>query len=399
MASPVAAQLEYCKAAANISDLDEDLMLEIISRLVIKHMVSCKSVSKLWYRLISDVCIPRITTLSPVSSIIYNVLPLGETDQIGPWSFESIAKSTSTTTYLEDCFIGNNTLPFRPSPNDFLDCCNGLLLFVDPSSRQYYVCNPSTQQYHVFPEPPFDDSPKCGGALMFEPDSPNVSEPGYKVVTISRSPPRFYFFSLSFLPGGWYVYTLCFEPAILEASWNPRYVCFNGILHCLSVSGHLLKFNVKGLLSCFKATKLPEIVSRDLPIGCLGVSCGNLHYSRSDQSSMMVWMLKVESADEWVLKHTICLQIFDQHPLCSNLLGSSWFSVFAFHPSSDMLIIGAENGIFCYDPNTKRLERSCSLRENKSICNGNHLVFPYSIKLTPLDASVQRMIDERRNNW
>ncbi|KAF9623849.1 hypothetical protein IFM89_005434 [Coptis chinensis] len=97
----------------------------------------------------------------------------------------------------------------------------------------------------------------------------------------------------------WTKHYLTVEPCINGSLWSVRYLFFDGSLYTLSISGHLLKFDLQ--LSCCRAIELPHVVVEAASIGCLGVSQGSLHYSWSDgQSSMTmrVWMLKV---DEWVL--------------------------------------------------------------------------------------------------
>ncbi|KAF9606167.1 hypothetical protein IFM89_023408 [Coptis chinensis] len=183
----------------------------------------------------------------------------------------------------------------------------------------------------------------------------------------------------------WTKHYLTVEPCINGSLWSVRYHFFDGSLYTLSICGHLLKFDLQ--LSCCRAIELPHVVVEAASIGCLGVSQGSLHYSWSDgQSSMTmrVWMLKV---DEWVLKRTICLQYFYKHPLCSNFSSASCFSVFGFHPTSDILFVGNFGGIFCYDPCLNRLESICRSAQDKPMYRIPDFVFLFSVNLIPLEMS------------
>ncbi|KAF5202307.1 hypothetical protein FRX31_008110 [Thalictrum thalictroides] len=72
---------------------------------------------------------------------------------------------------------------------------------------------------------------------------------------------------------------------------------------------------------------------------------------------MLIWTLGEGSAtEEWLLKHTICNQYFIEHPLWSSIDDSTPFSVYAFHPSSDLLFVGNLSGVYSFDRATKRLE-------------------------------------------
>ncbi|KAF5204542.1 hypothetical protein FRX31_005872 [Thalictrum thalictroides] len=363
----------------NISDLHEDTLVEIICKLPIKHMVSCKSVSKLWHKLIANVCIPRIKSCS-VFGLLYSTSPVSfldnnVTNKRGPWSFSCINASDhiNNTSLVESCLGG--ILPFRPAPYDFLDCCDGLLLFFNPSSMQYYVCNPSTQQYVTIPNSPQENIPQIAFLSC---------DQNYRVVYICGLPLTMNIYSLT--SREWEVFTLDIEPSIAEAPMSIRYISFEGSFYRLSVAGYLVKFNVnqKGV----QTFELPKIVVRDVPIGCLGVSQGRLHYAWDDQvSQMMVWVLDESGhPEQWVLKHNICLQFFEKHPLRTNLHERLCLSVHAFHPTSDVLFVGNSSGILSYDTNTRRLETIFTLGSDRLIYSPEYAVYVFSVNLTPLGA-------------
>ncbi|KAL5702402.1 hypothetical protein ACHQM5_027624 [Ranunculus cassubicifolius] len=204
--------------------------------------------------------------------------------------------------------------------------------------RQYYVCNPATEQWFDIPDSPIEP-PICGALIFY---------PHYKVVHISRLSP----FTMSiFSPETreWTEHTLHLEPSIvIYGLVKARTVFVDSSLYMLSASGYLLKIDMKRI--CARAIELPEIVLRgEHPIGCIGMSQGRLHYSWGN----MVWML--DDAGEWALKHII------GQPLCNN--STIYYPVFAFDPKSDVLFVGNTKRIYRFDPYTKVLEAVCKLND------------------------------------
>lgn len=380
------------RVRTSIYDVDDDTLVEILNRLsTIKHMVSCKLVSKLWCTLISNFCIPKTISSSSMYGMLFNSGPNPATGIKGPWSFACLNGVKPNTSLVASCL--GSTLPFSPFPSDFLDCCNGMLLFFDRSSMHYYVCNPSTQQYVRIPNSLPQNMVPQSGTLIFDPH--------YKVVHIVHPPSHALAINI-FSPAThkWDIHQLSLESSIALSRWVSRSIFFDGSVYRLSLSRHLLQFGVRQI-GC-RAIKLPTIPVRTDAFGCLGVSLGSLHYAWRDQSSqIMIWKF-VEDGQigEWLLKNTIYLRYIDNHPLCSDLHSCSPFSVFAFHPTSDLLFIGNLAGIFSYDTDTKRLENICKLTEDKCISGGYSLVFPFSVNLNPLDTFKQNTTEESSaNRW
>ncbi|KAL5707996.1 hypothetical protein ACHQM5_018838 [Ranunculus cassubicifolius] len=344
-------RLQKHRAITSISNVDDDTLSEILIRLPIKHMVSCKLVSKLWFKLISSLCIPRIQT-----SNLY-----------GQWNFACL-NDTPNLSLIDSCIASN--YPFSPSlPEDFIDCCNGFLLFFDAYLMRYCIFNPSTQQHVSFTTSSSNKEEAQFAALIYD--------KRYEVVYISHSG---FMNIFSFTYGKWEVHKIVLDSIVASSGWSPRSVFFQGSVYRLSLSGHLLKFDVRDI-SC-RAIELPEVVVRAAPIGCLGVSQGSICYSWSDHCSFVrVWTFE----DEWNLKRTICFKQFDQHPICCDHDVFSQSCVCAFHPTSNTLFVGNSAGIFSYDPNTKRLESICNVTKDKMIHSGEYLVYPFSVNLTPIE--------------
>ncbi|KAL5714023.1 hypothetical protein ACHQM5_016040 [Ranunculus cassubicifolius] len=353
-------------SASSISSLHEDIMADIIGRLTVKDMATCMCVSKHWHSFISKLCFPRIT--SALHGLRYRTryYKSGVSTRT-LWHMASI----SSTPYNHRIHI-RNLLPFTASPKKFLDCYNGLDLYFDPSSMQYYICNSSIRQFRAISNSPRNNVPKTAALIL---------DPHLKIVHISGSPATMNIYSSAM--GKWSVHKL--DKLDMTAKMPSRYVFLDGSLYRNSGAGYLLKFNVTKEIG-YGAIELPEIAKMNLEVGCLGVSQGSLHFGWDDQSSnMMIWMLN--SANEWVLKHNISLQYFAQHSLCKNLQDPSVLDVVTFHPTCDKFFVGNCSGIFCYDPVKEELEtvvtESCI--EKFIIYGGQDLSYTFFINLTSLD--------------
>ncbi|KAF5205335.1 hypothetical protein FRX31_005079, partial [Thalictrum thalictroides] len=177
----------------------------------------------------------------------------------------------------------------------------------------------------------------------------------------------------------WASHSLDLDPTSVQSSWVVRSIFFNGSLYKLSLPRHLLKFDTDQM--GVRAIEFPNIVVRDDRIGCLGVLQGSLHYAWDDEElQMLVWMLgEGGPTEEWLLKHTIWL-----HSAVASVIHR--FLVYAFHPSSDLLIVGNMSGIYRFDHATKRLENIIRLETEAFVYGGQYLIFLFSPNLSSLDS-------------
>ncbi|CAA0825221.1 Unknown protein [Striga hermonthica] len=199
----------YCRMTRSLPD---DILFDIFLRLPDKSLVRLKVLSKHWHLSISRMCVCR--SIKPVVGLFLLTYSARSTDpqfimrsDLRVYSYVKIdglptqvSGSRMIGNYLplegeekgpsllcwDDCF-GSFGLPFRSVAVDLLDCCNGLLLFLDLKSRLYYVCNPLTRQYVSIPRPPFLMQTFCCGALAFD---PSCGSSRYKVVRMDWSPYR-----------------------------------------------------------------------------------------------------------------------------------------------------------------------------------------------------------------
>ncbi|XP_068653513.1 uncharacterized protein [Aristolochia californica] len=196
-----------------------------------------------------------------------------------------------------------------------MDCCNGLLLFLHgsacppygrarrrglpPHSDVFFVCNPITKRWVALPECPetkrwFD----C--ILVFDPRS----SPHFKAIRIGfLSPTCLELTTFCAKTGFWIKSNVTTAPLRCRLS-SRGIVSPDGIVYRLAPLRRLLRINIVD--GSVMETVLPE-KWRWPP--CFGLFHGNVHYALFlDGCQLRIWELKDFDANEWVLKHSNCLE-------------------------------------------------------------------------------------------
>ncbi|KAL5698778.1 hypothetical protein ACHQM5_029770 [Ranunculus cassubicifolius] len=360
-----------------IDDLPDDVLVEILCKLPIKQMAFCKCVSKLWNFRISNISLRSVES-NPFYGLIFNIAV--KYHARGEWGFYDT--TSNRVEYLEVSFLGT-ALPFDPPPDDLLDCYDGLLLYFDRASMQYYLCNPCTQQNMAIPNSP-GDLIHTTSALFFDTH--------YKIVNMGGEPAIMNIFSLA--TREWSVHNLDEDLFTAGCDWSPHYIFLQGSIYRLCVAQYVLKVELNPV-RC-RRIELPDIERRCMPCGCLGVSKGVLHYGRDDLQTMMVWILESGTGGtiEWVLKYTIGVDYFKKHPASMNICGCLCLQVIAFHPTDNKMIVGNTGGIFLYDPATRELELILVLCKRRSFYSHERLVYLFSPNIICLEALCQSTIKD-----
>lgn len=384
------------------SKLPDDLTVQILCHLPEKPLIQFKCVSKAWYFLISNVCVPRISASMPLSGFLFRWTTLSKFEYMMDYAplddngGEGFVESYSTL------------LPFPHTGEDVLDCCNGLLLAVNSSSvpLQYYVCNPATKQCVPIPVSPTHLDYMCT-ALAFNP----LESTNYKIVRLARSaaiasvthPPELDIFSSD--TGKWVKHLVPLDPELYGFKWVNHSVYIDGVLYMLSRAMYLLCFDLKADNLNSQAIKLPETVRRvkfpedmmTLKCGFFGASKECLCYANHIESAVLVWSLEqgCSKAGQWILKHNIRIddlaphshgRFFTSCPLSLGLLP------YALHPTSDVIFLGIPSMLFSYHLKTNQFEVFHKLEKDRVILNGAYFVFPYSRCLVALHDFTQRHI-------
>ncbi|KAI8009119.1 F-box protein [Camellia lanceoleosa] len=398
------------------SKLPDELTVEILCRLPEKPLIQFKSVSKAWYLLISDVCVPRISSSAPLSGFLFGLMPrLPFSD----YCMEYVPLDCQRTLRDRGRFVESYSklLPFQPTGSDVLDCCNGLLLILHRSSvprfsvprfsvpSQYYVCNPATKQCVAIPVNPNHPDP-IYAVLAFNPvESPpnNTNNNNYKIVQFASSastasvthPLKLDVFSS--VTGKWvnHPVPLLPEPKPYGSKWICRSVYLDGVLYMLSYAEYLLCFDLNADNLNPQAVKLPN-KGKALGFGFIGMSKDCFYYSNHVENAILVWSL--DHDHQWILKHSICIDdlvrfhhwgILDRYRLSPLLMPC------ALHPTSEVIFIAIPRLIFSYNLKTNQFNVFYKLQEHRNLIF-ECLFFPYSRCLVVLNDFTQ-MNDIPRN--
>ncbi|XP_044337732.1 F-box protein At5g07610-like [Triticum aestivum] len=137
-----------------VSDLSDDLLVEIISRVPYQSTCCCKCVSRRWRDLLSHPDHHKKLPRSTLAGILYQTF--GGSGRLPPARFCGYRSVSGNF-----CSSMDPSLSFLPKRRRvqfyLLDCCNGLLLsrnWDQPygvKKFDYAVCNPATEKWVVVP--------------------------------------------------------------------------------------------------------------------------------------------------------------------------------------------------------------------------------------------------------
>ncbi|XP_068652602.1 F-box protein At5g07610-like [Aristolochia californica] len=351
--------------------LSDDLLIEILRRLPFKSLARFKCVSKAWHSLISDPCF-QTRLPSPMIGLFYQKWGINE----GEIGYAVVSNESFGTQFITDL-----SLTFCPAYRKlwFMDCRNGLLLFLHGSARLpgrrayhgslpsqsdlFYVCNPITRRWTPLPHCPATN-PLVDSVLVFDPRS----SPHFKVIRIC-------FFNKICLEltifdsktGFWIKFNLTTAPPRCRLTGR-GVVSSDGVVYRLAYPQRLLRINIVD--ENVTEIELPEKWS------CLpsfGLYNGNIHCALFREGyQLRIWELKDSEASEWVLKHTNCLETELKQKF-------GWFGrlrLLAFHLDLEVIYMGIFSRIISYNFNNETLEDFCSLSEQHHLM-GNLEAHPF----------------------
>ncbi|XP_058187735.1 F-box protein At5g49610-like [Rhododendron vialii] len=129
--------------------LTEDVLMEILSRLSVKSLLRCKSVSRNWYSLIRN---PSFISLHHIRAQPHDCVSLVRTDNnyTYHWFFYLFPYQTSIQ-HLDLSFTERLDLScFRIHGS-----CNGLMCHSEMLRSNIMICNPATRECRLLPQPPY----------------------------------------------------------------------------------------------------------------------------------------------------------------------------------------------------------------------------------------------------
>uniref|UniRef100_A0A803LRY4 F-box domain-containing protein n=1 Tax=Chenopodium quinoa TaxID=63459 RepID=A0A803LRY4_CHEQI len=382
--------------------LSVDLIINILVKLSEKDLIRCKCVSKEWHRIITHVCVPRLSVEAPVSGVYFRIAQLpGSLGHLTTYSPQKVKKllfdhiKSDDSVHIMDGaplkdeksgFEGMSyasILPFDHRGPDFLDCCNGLLLFVHRPKPRFYVCNPAIKQCVPIPlPPPTLHLPSLYASLAFDP-SESIH---YRIVILSLTTQPQYLLIFCSQTGEWMTHEV-------QVRLPVPYECFRMVRHCVYFKGMLYRLSLPDKILCIdlESKTIHIIASPDernisLPRGCFGVLAGSLSYAKREYGHLWVWLLDNHSKQgEWILKYKIAFSHI--YELALSLYFATftiWIHTFAFHPKSNIIFLGSARSLMMYDLSSGHMELVQSNAISDIHCGSLFSLFTYRHTLITL---------------
>uniref|UniRef100_A0A0D9WEH3 F-box domain-containing protein n=1 Tax=Leersia perrieri TaxID=77586 RepID=A0A0D9WEH3_9ORYZ len=290
-------------------DGNDDLLVEILSRVPYKTLIRSKCVSRRWRRVISHPDnrrrLPRYRLHNTIAGIFY----------YSNHELQFYGLPGEPSPLIDASF------PFLPKCErlKLIDSCNGFLLclcskFTDPKKFNYAVCNPATKKWAALP-----DSTGClrRPHLGFD---PAVSS-------------HFYVFELVV---NWLENIFCGKSQCsglriyssntgvwsdkIDSGWGVevkingelKSVFFNGMLHVVAMESSVVAVvDVQG--KNWRTIPLPHKEGSHPQENFIGLSQGLLCFvttEKYDGSKLSVWVLDVYFRDQWTLHHIVsCMDL------------------------------------------------------------------------------------------
>ncbi|VAH84296.1 unnamed protein product [Triticum turgidum subsp. durum] len=356
-------------ARGPVSELPDDLLVKILSRLPFKSTRCCMCVSTRWRDLISHPDHRKKISQSTLAGFFFETW---DTDQVSR-RYQSVSGNW--------CPRINSSLSFLPGCEklDILDCCNGLLLCkccqdTDRKIMDYVVCNPATEKWVVVPATNWS-SESCKVRLGFDPavsshfhvfefvptcvwdgdKSGDHSQRCIKVVGIYSSK-----------AGVWTrqrAWDLPIETVHFIGS-----AFLTGILYLTCNDDLVATIDVDGNCSFVRVPK-PHYQCGAYDVY---VSRGHLYFASCDASEISIWVLEDFSTAKWTLKLNVSYML---------LFGTRYTShddhccVISAHPEHNVIFIIVKYTLywrslvelFSYAIDSKELRSICDLgRESSS---------------------------------
>ena len=377
-----------------VPKLCPDVLVQILCRLPEKDLIQYKCVSKDWYLLISETCVPIVSANTSLCGLYFHTLALSDDmSRVGSYSnsnakirfYAELSKSGDRQVLeyvsLESGGDDIGEVEIDKHAKNLLDSCNGLLLFRKPSTRQYNVFNPTTKESVTIP---YSRDSYCDTALAFDP----CKSIHFKVICI----PYFHLDAPKWLDmfssetEKWVRHTLHFDPVHIDGSNIIKdFVYLDGMLYWVLFSKNLFCIDLN--IFSAHAIDLPKIKRATLS-SSIGVMMGHLCFAQSEYSDFSIWLLEDHNqADGWILKYSIsydCLlfslmvspfQLHDD-PFC--------LQPYAIHPKSDVIFLGTARSIISWHIKSNQFKLVYQTRYGMVVPGCYTPVLTYSRCLVPL---------------
>ncbi|KAM0884362.1 hypothetical protein ACQ4PT_031038 [Festuca glaucescens] len=306
-----------------VSELSDDLLIEIISRVPFKSTRCCKCVCRRWRDLVSDPDNHKKLPRSILAGFFYKNFSTGRACRC----YHSLAGSWGPRI--------DPSLSFLPTSIytgvEVLDCCNGLLL-CRPWNQiwNYVVCNPAAETWVTMHSEWTDGVSEA--RLGFDPAVSShfhvfeFAHPLYWKMNMGRHIESVRIYSAE--TGVWTRRRPWDQPTAFRGISSSTFL--NGVLYVSSYDGFVIAaIDLEGNHSVIPYPT-PHTSGAHV-----FQSRGKLHLANYGPSELSIWALEDSSSETWILKHnTSHLQLFGE----KYSLFAQHFSVIV-HPEHNMIFI------------------------------------------------------------
>nr|KYP44865.1 F-box/kelch-repeat protein At3g17530 family [Cajanus cajan] len=348
--------------------LNGDVLIEILSRIPAKELVSLKRVCREWRRVISSRSFAKVHVgrasggeVAALTGFVFQERFVWCSDDIRTVSYIPLATRG----------VHHSVLDFLPEDVVVLASCRGSYPCESPV---VYVCNPCNRDWVKLDWPWHvsqfgrSNNRTIALALAFEIHPSKGFIDTFKLVRVEKveEGERYFKFEL-YEKGSWRESSEicnCYNNLVKNEG-----IYIRGVLHWLTDGDRVLTFDVEKELAWLVPVPVPAAEFTAVPEACIGESEGRLHYVVVSEQGFHVWNRVLERVN------------------------GPWVNPLAF--KDGFLLMKVCVSLYLYDVNNNKMVQACSIKDLRSLCMFNPTVLPYSLSLVPLTSIVKGLKDKQ----
>ncbi|KAK7386853.1 hypothetical protein VNO78_27191 [Psophocarpus tetragonolobus] len=396
--------------------LNHDILIEILSRVPAKELMSLKRVCKEWHRVISSHSLVKAQlgrTKLVLTGFIFQAKFIWCNEDIKTVNYIYVVEETTKGVSK----VSQNVFDFLPEDVVVLASCRGLVCCRScfPFGKPFiYVCNPSNREWVKLEWPwsvsHYDRSMALALAFDFDPSKGFVER--FKLVRLRVEEVQvemdeegegeeeeeeeegelcFTFDLYSSEKGSWRKSNETCQSYCKLVNNEGLYI--GGVLHWLN-GGRVLTFDVENELSLLIPAPVPVSEFMAVPEFCIGESEGRLHYVVVSEQGVHVWCLEDYYEYNWTIVFCKSLEEIEgtwpqffmnlkNHVL--ERVNGPWVNPLAF--KDGVLLMNVCVNLYLFDIKNNKMVQACTNQDLKSQSMVNPIVFAHSLSLVPFSAA------------
>ncbi|KAL8031695.1 hypothetical protein ABFS82_13G042400 [Erythranthe guttata] len=375
---------------------NDDMPINILSRLPAKTLHRIKYVSKEWLHLISDRSFVKlqIKKSEPLSGFFFQeIFQWANNESMNSVSYIPVGSDNINVwpTFLD--FLPENVV--LSSLNNGLLCCRSCLPSSNPS---IYVCNPLNKQWTSVEWPNYLPQ-ESNVAIVFDPfENPIDASTHFKLVAVCNTEigEDEYCFSFDVYSSKTGLWARSKERCMCNHNLvkNKGVLVEGGILYWLTDGYQILMYDTQNELSWLVDLPIPSTQFTSVPEMCIGESRGELCYVIVSEDGLQMWVLEDCFAPQWELKIFMPLdELEEENPkvlygisekvrsrLCRDEL--AWMDPLAFKDGK--VLFRVSTNVYLYEFDIRRMKKLCDVSTLGPKSMFSPIVLPYSMSLVPI---------------